>query len=472
MQNNSPIVWSIGGQDPCGAAGIQVDLATFSDFNCHGVAIPTLLTAQNFTTAEPILFCDPNFIAIQMQNVAKDFYPQVIKISALGKLEALEVIQKYLTSYQGVVIYDPVLITSTGCELTEANCYSAIIKLLPSIDLFTPNLVESSILLNKKIESTDDMIYAAEQFLSRGCKRVLIKGGHRNSPIAQDYFSDGRQKFWLNCHRTEYEVRGTGCRLSSATAACIASGAEWGDALVQARFYLQAKIRSSIAINNSRITTSKKVLLTQEDLPWVSQSAEFSPIKFNYCGDSPLGLYPIVDNADDVDEILKKGANTIQLRIKNSSAENLEKAIERSAGSAKKFQARLFINDYWQLAIKHGAYGVHLGQEDLESADVSAIAKSGLRLGISTHSYFEIARAHAFRPSYIAFGPIFPTTSKIMKFAPQGLESLHNICDMLSYPVVAIGGINQKNYSNVIATGVNGVAFISATKQFFKEKIC
>ncbi|MEI8631370.1 thiamine phosphate synthase [Vibrio sp. PP-XX7] len=76
------------------------------------------------------------------------------------------------------------------------------------------------------------------------------------------------------------------------------------------------------------------------------------------------------------------------------------------------YQAQVFINDYWQLAVEHGAYGVHLGQDDLISADLSRIKTSGLRLGLSTHGYWEIIKVEQLNPSYIALGHIFPTTTK------------------------------------------------------------
>jgi rhodanese-related sulfurtransferase len=110
-----------------------------------------------------------------------------------------------------------------------------------------------------------------------------------------------------------------------------------------------------------------------------------------------------------------------------------------------------------------GAYGVHLGQEDLNDADVHKIHAAGLRLGISTHCYYEVARAHAYHPSYIAIGPVFKTDSKIMSFPPQGLDRLHYWRRLLpNYPLVAIGGINEMNMQDVLATGVDGVAMISA----------
>ncbi len=186
---------------------------------------------------------------------------------------------------------------------------------------------------------------------------------------------------------------------------------------------------------------------------------------FLSCGPQRLGLYPIVDRASWLQKLLPLGITTIQLRSKDQTGDELENEIEQSIALANKFQARLFINDYWQLAIKHRAYGVHLGQEDVADADLQAIHQAGLRLGISSHSDEEVARACAAKPSYIAFGPVYPTTSKIMAFGPQGIAQLKHRVETLDYPVVAIGGINHQRLPDVLATGVNGIALISAITQ-------
>ena len=163
-----------------------------------------------------------------------------------------------------------------------------------------------------------------------------------------------------------------------------------------------------------------------------------------------------------MEKLLEAGVNTIQLRIKDKTGDVLEQEIIQAIQLAKTHKARLFINDYWQLALKHNAYGVHLGQEDLQSADLAALANAGIRLGISTHGYFEVARAHAIRPSYMAIGPIYETTSKLMPHQPQGLSELKRFCRLLDYPLVAIGGINLERLPDVLATEVTGVAVISA----------
>jgi hydroxymethylpyrimidine kinase/phosphomethylpyrimidine kinase/thiamine-phosphate diphosphorylase len=179
-----------------------------------------------------------------------------------------------------------------------------------------------------------------------------------------------------------------------------------------------------------------------------------------------IGLYPIVDSSHWLEKLLPLGVKTIQLRIKDKEGVELENEIKRSVALAKKYQANLFINDYWELAIRYNAHGVHLGQEDLDTANIEMIHNSGLYLGISTHSDAEVARAHALKPSYIAFGPIFPTTSKVMSSPAQGINQLKRLRhQLLNYPLVAIGGITLERLPEVLATHVDGIAVISAITQ-------
>ncbi len=180
-----------------------------------------------------------------------------------------------------------------------------------------------------------------------------------------------------------------------------------------------------------------------------------------------LGLYPVVDTVEWISRLLDAGVKTIQLRVKNLSDDQVEPAIIEAIQLGRQYQASLFINDYWQLAVKHQAYGVHLGQEDLDTADLQAILAAGLRLGVSTHDDAELARAVAVNPSYIALGHIFPTQTKEMPSSPQGLEELarHIIQLNSRFPTVAIGGISLERAPSVLATGVGSIAVVSAITQ-------
>ena len=187
---------------------------------------------------------------------------------------------------------------------------------------------------------------------------------------------------------------------------------------------------------------------------------DFPPVPFR------LGLYPVVDSVVWIERLLKAGVRTIQLRIKDKREADVEDDVIAAIALGRQHHARLFINDYWQLAIKHQAWGVHLGQEDLETTDLSAIRHAGLRLGVSTHDDMEIDVALAARPSYIALGHVFPTQTKQMPSAPQGLEQLaRHISRLQDYPTVAIGGISLERAPAVLGTGVGSIAVVSAITQ-------
>ncbi len=185
-------------------------------------------------------------------------------------------------------------------------------------------------------------------------------------------------------------------------------------------------------------------------------------MKFLNCGDNPLGLYPLVDRANKLEILFSLGVTTAQLRTKDLKEEALENEIIQAIKISNNYKARLFINDFWELAIKHQAYGIHLGQEDLVEADLEAIHQAGIRLGVSTHTTKEIELALNIHPSYLAIGPIFETSSKKVNYSTVGVEELKKWAENLNYPVVAIGGINLKNIHDILSiSNVSGIAMIS-----------
>ena len=179
-----------------------------------------------------------------------------------------------------------------------------------------------------------------------------------------------------------------------------------------------------------------------------------------------LGLYAVAPNSETIRRLALLGVPTLQLRFKSSDPLALEAQVLESVEAVKGTGSLLFINDHWQLAIKAKAYGVHLGQEDLDtlgSAEIKLIKDSGLRIGISTHGYSEMVRADAVGPSYIAMGAIYPTTLKQMQTRPQGVGRLGKYVKLMShYPTVAIGGIDATNIKDVLSTGVGSVAMVRA----------
>lgn len=195
-------------------------------------------------------------------------------------------------------------------------------------------------------------------------------------------------------------------------------------------------------------------------------TGDFAPLS------GPLGFYPVLPDADWVGKVLGWGARTVQLRFKSRPHDDAAIAQQvRAAVRAGRAVpgAQVFINDHWRHALAEGAYGVHLGQEDwaaLSATERETLRASGLRLGLSTHTPQELALAQAARPSYLAIGPVFPTTLKAMPYAPVGLEQLpHWVRSAAPWPVVAIGGIGLQQMAAVQACGVDGIAVVSAVTQ-------
>jgi len=194
-------------------------------------------------------------------------------------------------------------------------------------------------------------------------------------------------------------------------------------------------------------------------LPW---TRNMNPNAFPECP-TRLGLYGVMPDADWVKRMVDAQLPTVQLRFKSEDKYKIRKQIKESVKAAKDSQTLLFINDYWEQAIDEGAYGVHLGQEDMVTADLDKIRVAGLRLGLSTHGYAELAYADRFCPSYIAMGAVFPTNLKKMPTAPQGLGRLYQYAKLMShYPLVAIGGIDQDSIRTVSRSGVGSVGVVRA----------
>ncbi len=176
-----------------------------------------------------------------------------------------------------------------------------------------------------------------------------------------------------------------------------------------------------------------------------------------------LGLYAVLPDAAWVGRMARAGVPTVQLRFKSDDAAAIQREVRTAVQAVQGTGALLFINDHWQAAIDEGAYGVHLGQEDMDDAPIDKIRAAGLRLGLSTHGYAEMLRADAVSPSYIALGAVFPTTLKRMQTAPQGTGRLYAYAKLMQHsPLVAIGGIDEARIPVVMQSGVGSIAVVRA----------
>jgi thiamine-phosphate pyrophosphorylase len=180
----------------------------------------------------------------------------------------------------------------------------------------------------------------------------------------------------------------------------------------------------------------------------------------------PDRFYPVVDSVAWVARLTALGVGTIQLRAKELDDSQALQIVSDALDVTRGTPTKLVVNDYWRVAIVAGARHLHLGQEDLADADLGEIRKAGLTLGISTHDDEELATALRAEPDYIALGPIFPTTLKSMRFAPQGIPKITEWKKRIgNVPLVAIGGIKFEQSAEIFAAGADSIAVVSDVTQ-------
>lgn len=173
-------------------------------------------------------------------------------------------------------------------------------------------------------------------------------------------------------------------------------------------------------------------------------------------------FYPIFDGVDWLERMLPLGVKLVQLRIKDMPEPELRAAIVKAQALCHSHGAVLVVNDHWRLAIDAGCDWVHLGQEDLDDADLPALRRAGLRLGVSTHDHDELDRALSLAPDYVALGPVYPTILKKMKWHQQGLERVREWKDLIGdIPLVAIGGMSVERAAGAFAAGADIVSAVT-----------
>jgi hydroxymethylpyrimidine kinase/phosphomethylpyrimidine kinase/thiamine-phosphate diphosphorylase len=359
--------------------------------------------------------------------------------------------------------------------MAEPDLYQAVVQhLLPQLDLLTPNLPELEALTQRS-----DTEQAVHLLFNTGVKAVLVKGGHTETTVCTDQLFIGADFRYRGYTAYTHQIRlrsqrqqhafnhGTGCCFSSALAAALALGYALEDAFVVAKTYINQGLSLPVVLTECSGTLGTlghwgfpakpeylPELLTEHLQP---QTQTFAPLK------AALGLYVIVPSVTELKRALAAGVKTLQLRIKNTDQQQLRQQIKEAVQLCQHPDIQLFINDHWQLALELGAYGVHLGQEDIDQANLAALQQAGLRLGVSSHGFYKLLRALQLKPSYLAIGAVFTTQTKEMGGKLQGLQKLARYPGLFpTIPLVAIGGINQSNAKAVLACGIQHLAVVQA----------
>jgi hydroxymethylpyrimidine kinase / phosphomethylpyrimidine kinase / thiamine-phosphate diphosphorylase len=536
-----PCIYAIAGNDSGGGAGLSADARAAEAAGVHLCPVIAAITVQNTCGVRRVVATKPELLAAQLDVLADDMPPAVIKTGVLGSAANVRVVAAFVRRLrqQGHValVVDPVLRASSGDDLgchalSEAQAlrssdglggedsnqgdsaaellHALRCELLPLADVITPNAHEAALLLDshttahtKGTPTQLNTAAAAHALQAMGAGTVCITGGDAaDTDWAQDYFCSPHASGWLRLPRVQTaNTHGTGCSFAMTVAAALARGFVSADALVLAKMAVAASLQADAHqaspgagpgpvrvsaraahgflpalggddFSVAALFANKHGAHQQDAAPQDIAPQAAAPSDQALRGvDVPAtiqatGVYPIVDSLERLEQLLNTprsslkttnthtGHLTVQLRIKTDANDDadamhpLRPTLAAAIALARQARATLYINDHWQLALELGADAIHLGQEDLlaltadEQAQLRAAQARGLQLGISSHSLWELCRAKAWQPSYIACGPVWPTTTKNMPWQPQGLHNLAWWCAAAApIPVVAIGGI-------------------------------
>lgn len=508
IKSTKPIIWSIAGSDCSGGAGIAADIKTGHVLNvevCHIITANTVQNSHQLLSVNPI---DTSVLQQQVDVLRHDKKPDVIKIGLVANAEQAQWLAAQLQQLKKIqpdiiTVYDPVGQASVGGALSTLTV-DELSSLLVHIDIVTPNLLEARTLAQLPHENDAHQL-AKKIYQDFTISSVIIKGGHQqcqeDTSVSIDYCyhqlnqlkQDNQDKvpeaisYQLSSPRvlTHYS-HGGGCSFATAISSFLAHGYLIRDAFTLTKAYINQGLFASEEIS----AIHQHSYYGAFQATYWPQKAQHFPSVIGYnnnqlnsgfaslnLNDEDLGLYPVIGSLFWLKRLLPLKLNIIQLRVKNLPQDELEAIIIEAIALAKEFNTRLFINDYWQLAIKHGAYGVHIGQEDLADADLVKIQTSGIRLGISTHGCYEFLLAQQLQPSYLAVGAIFPTKTKDMTGQIQGIDNLKQLLalrkakDNKLIPVVAIGGITLENAQPVIDTDVDSIAVVTAITESSQPEV-
>jgi len=458
-----PLIWSVAGTDSGGGAGLSADQRAAAVLGVHLCPVVAAVTAQHSQGVLAVHALPRAQLQAQLDALAADLRPRVIKTGLLASVDAVAAVARCVDALRrdGRVdlVVDPVLGASAGAAaFADASLIAAYRELLlPRATLITPNRREAERLLGFAPQACSEP-ELARALRALGAQACCVTGGDTPAPAAQDlaldWLASDLADGWLALPRLpSTHHHGSGCSFASAAAAALARGYPLPDAVLLAKMATWTAVRDGYAAGAGAgpVRPNPDFISDPSAMPVMSFGDEWAPARWGQVlrGELPPtdfrpGLYAITDQPARVAELAASTAFAhVQLRIKHPDA-SLKGAIEQALQHGP---AQLWINDHWQLALDCGARALHLGQEDwaaLPAAARARLLQPDVRLGLSSHSLWELARARGLAPHYIACGPIWATTTKQMPWQPQGLDNLAWWVRMAGGPVVGIGGITTR----------------------------
>jgi hydroxymethylpyrimidine kinase / phosphomethylpyrimidine kinase / thiamine-phosphate diphosphorylase len=495
-----PVIWSVAGTDSGGGAGLSADTRAAAAMGVHLCPVVAAVTAQHSMGVNAVFPLPVSQVRAQLSALRQDLPPRVVKTGLLASAGTVDALLAQIG--EAPLVVDPVLGASAGgaafCDDALLSAYRH--QLIPRAALITPNRREAERLLGVTTGQLPVPELAA-MLRGMGAQAVCITGGDDAAQVdglAMDWLDSALATGWIALPRLSGRNgappphHGSGCTFATAAASALARGFAVPDAVILAKMLTWSALRDGHAagagagllrpdrgfVDDPRAmpvmglddeTTPDRATLTRwREMLWPTSRR---PASF------ATGPYAITERAERVTALALSGQFThLQLRIKRGPAideDTLRAAIREAVRDMAGRSATLWINDHWRLALDEGARAVHLGQEDwasLSAEDRDELqqrrARHGVRLGLSSHSLWELARARGVAPDYIACGPLWPTTTKDMPWLPQGLAQLRWWARMASVPVVGIGGVlEERQWRAGLAAGAAAMCLVRAAEE-------
>jgi len=432
-------VLSIAGSDPSGGAGIQADLQTFGKLGVNGAAAITALTIQSKQSVKATNIVSPEVVASQIDAAFSDASIDAVKTGMLGSAAIVRATVEALMRHGARnVVVDPVILSSSGTELLDADGVSVLRRdLLPNATIVTPNSAEAGALLGQPAPSTLDAVReAARKLCELGVRWAVVTGGHVDAGNESvDVLSDGRETIELRTPRAPGGIHGSGCRYSAALAAALARGADVPSACAEAQKFVASEIR---AANAKKPTLGRLYLVAT---PRVNMNG------FEFLS--------------RIRAAVEGGVDVLQLRSKELEGAAYCRLAERVGAIAAQANIPFIVNDRVDVALAVNADGVHLGQKDLPPELARRMLPQAI-IGRSSHEAAHANKAIEERADYFAVGPVWETPTKPGRKA-AGVRYVREVAALnVDIPWYAIGGINAENVREVIEAGARRIAVVRA----------
>jgi hydroxymethylpyrimidine kinase/phosphomethylpyrimidine kinase/thiamine-phosphate diphosphorylase len=495
-----PVIWSVAGTDSGGGAGLSADTRAAAAMGVHLCPMVAAVTAQHSLGVNAVFPLPAHQVRAQLSALRQDMPPRVVKTGLLASAATVDAL--LAQRGEALLVVDPVLGASVGgaafCDDTLLGAYRH--QLIPQAALITPNRREAERLLGVPAGQLPVPELAA-MLRGLGARAVVITGGDDAAladGLSLDWLDSPLAAGWIALPRLSgrdgapAHHHGSGCTFATAAAAAMARGFAIPDAVILAKMLTWSALRDGHAAGAGPgpLRPDRRFVEDPRAMPVMGFDDETAPGRATLTrwremlwpsarrpAPFATGLYAITERPERIAAIAVGGQfEHLQLRIKRGpdvDEETLRAAIREAVRDMAGRSSTLWINDHWRLALDEGARALHLGQEDwaaLESAGRDELqqrrARHGVRLGLSSHSLWELCRARGVAPDYIACGPLWSTTTKDMPWLPQGLAQLRWWSRMAGTPVVGIGGVlEDRQWRAGLAAGASAMCLVRAAEE-------